>query len=346
MVEYSYAEKPYDWAISHLCSNVQVILAKVPESVKRTTSEIRLRAGRPVSVTVKDDSCFVQRDGSVCFLSEHKELLIAEPRDLEESFHILCDYSVHSHQNEIRNGFLPLPGGHRAGICGTAVYTNGVFSGMRDISSINLRIAREIIGAATPLLNRISFSQSRGILVAGPPSSGKTTILRDLASQLSTGINGRRPMRVALIDERGELAGTYRGQCQNNVGICCDILDGYDKAEGILQAIRGLAPQVIICDELGGLKDYESVCASVYAGVRMIASVHAGNALEAEKDSRIRALLETGAFSHIAVLQGMGRFGELEGIYQVGDWNDQNHRVNFSRPDGSRGGILGVQKAV
>lgn len=220
------------------------------------------------------------------------------------------------------------------------------FSGLRDISSINLRVAREVIGAASPLLRHMNLSRSSGILLAGPPSSGKTTILRDLARQLATGTDGRAPLRVVIVDERGELAGTYQGLCQNDVGVCCDILDGYDKAEGILQAIRGLAPQVIICDELGGERDYESVRRGVNAGVRIIASVHAGSAWEAAENSRIRALLETGAFSHLAVLRGMGRLGELEGIYQVGDWNDQNHRAGLSRSDGNYSGIPGIQKAV
>lgn len=127
MAEYPYAGKPYDGAISHLCPNMQEVLAKVPESVKQEASEIRLRAGRPVAITVRDASLFIQRTGSVCRMDGGEHLLVATPKDLEESFHILCDYSVHSHQNEIRNGFLPLPGGHRAGICGTAVYANGFF---------------------------------------------------------------------------------------------------------------------------------------------------------------------------------------------------------------------------
>lgn len=346
MAQFSCTSEPYDRAVGHLCPNMQEPLRKLPDAIRKSASEIRLRAGRPVAVTVKDGVFFIQRDGKVCRTATGGNLLLATPKDLEESFHILCDYSVHSHQNEIRSGFLPLPGGHRAGICGTAVYANGIFSGLRDISSINLRIAREIIGAAGPLLRRMDFSQSGGILLAGPPSSGKTTILRDLARQLSTGTATRRPFRVVIVDERGELAGTYQGLNQNDIGTCCDVLDGYDKAEGILQAIRGLSPQVIICDELGGPRDYESVRSGVNAGVRMIASVHAGDAREAAENGRIRALLETGAFSHLAVLRGMEQVGELEGIYQVRDWHGQNHRANFGRPDGDGGGIPGIQKAV
>ncbi len=333
---------PFDSAVSRLCPKFQRILHGISPVEKRRISEIRLRAGRPVALTTPNGPLFLRLDGGLQ-PTPAGPLIIAEPEDLQESFRILCDYSVHSHQNEIRNGFLPLPGGHRAGLCGTAVYTGGELSGLRDISSINLRIAREINGAAAPLLQGLDFTACGGVLLAGPPSSGKTTILRDLAMQLATGTLHRPPLRVAVIDERGELAGTYQGINQNNIGICCDVLDGYTKAEGILQAIRGLSPQVIICDELGSVGDYESVRSGVNAGVRIIASVHAGNVREAAENRRVALLLKTGAFSHMAVLRGVG---EIAGIYRVEDWYAQNHRADSDCPGGDRRGLHGIQKAI
>ncbi len=334
---------PYDRAVENLSARMQDALRRVPSQWKRCANEVRLRTGRPVAITAGRETVFLLEDGTVCRGRPLPGALVARQEDLEESFRCLCEYSVHSHQNEIRSGFLPLRGGHRAGICGTAVYSGGQLTGLRDISSINLRIARAVEGAADSLLRLLDLRNSSGILLAGPPSSGKTTLLRDLARQLAGGLLEGGPMRVAVVDERGELAGTYRGASQNDLGYCCDILDGYGKADGILQAIRGLSPQVIVCDELGNPEDYESVRSGVNAGVRMVASVHAGNISEVAENRRVRMLLDTGAFSHVAVLRGVGEIG---GVYRAEELYDQNHRADSDCSDRNGGRLYGVQKAI
>jgi stage III sporulation protein AA len=260
---------------------------------------------------------------------------------MEESFRNLCSYSVYSHENEIRNGYITLSGGHRAGICGTAVLQSDSVSSVRGISSINLRISREIRGAADELLDRIWDRLAGGLLLAGAPSSGKTTILRDLARQLSSGVRGNLK-KVAVIDERGEIAGTYCGVPQNDLGCCCDVLDGYPKAEGILLAVRTLSPDIILCDEIGSEREVGAVEQGLNTGVILIASIHAGSIEELVRRKQAIKLLRTGAFATVAQLDASKGPGKIAGIYKAGDLLAETGGVSAADFCGNALGIYGI----
>lgn len=286
----------------------------LPVEIKAWAQEIRLRSGRPIVLSLPEGPLFMTSVGSPVF-SPCTGLLCADKHDVEEAFRIICDCSVHSHQREIQNGFVTLRGGHRAGICGTAVTEGGFISNIRDISSINLRIARDIKGAANEVAGIIEFGgRVTGTLIFGPPGCGKTTVLRDLARKLSTGIHGKL-YRVAVIDERGEIAATFKGQPQNDLGPCCDVLDGYPKGEGIMQAVRCLSPDVVICDEIGGEEDEKAIEQSLNAGVTVIASAHAGSLPELMARPQTARLLATGAFKTVVCLAGKERPGVISGVY-------------------------------
>lgn len=147
-------------ALTGLCPRISEPLRRLPEPIQREAQEIRLRVGKPVTVCCRTGTYFLREDGSP-FPLPQGPLFLARKADLEESFRTICCYSVYSHQNEIRNGYITLRGGHRAGICGTAVYTGGALSGLRDVSSINLRIARQIDGAADGLFEALGGARPR-----------------------------------------------------------------------------------------------------------------------------------------------------------------------------------------
>lgn len=335
-------DKSFESAVNGLSRRLAPYCRTVPFLLQQQVWEIRLRLNRPVAFTCGGRTRFLTQNGIAA--APGPDCVTARREDMEETFQNICDYSVHSCQNQIKNGFITLKGGHRAGICGTAVYSGGEFSGIRDVSSINLRVARQIRGAADCLLSRMDPLKTDGILIAGPPSSGKTTILRDLACRLSTNWKGS-PLRVAVVDERGELAGTWHGQSQNDLGPCCDVLDGYPKGEGILQAVRALFPQVVLCDELGGMQEVSGIEEGLHAGVRIIATAHAGGEQDLRRRPQVQRLLQTQAFETVVLLAGEGKVGEIAGIYKAGELLGQDDWANMHRGGGRGRGVCGIPPA-
>jgi stage III sporulation protein AA len=336
----NYSDQRFDTAAKAVSERLGKYFKLLPRDIKNQTQELRFRVNKAISICCTNGIYFLNNDGRlVCYPDGNT--LIAEKSDIEECFRNICNYSIYSHQNEIKSGFITLSGGHRVGISGTAVFHNGEISGMRDISSINIRIARQIFGSATELLRILKNDVTGGLLLAGAPASGKTTILRDIARQLSNGTCGNLK-KVAVVDERGELAGTYMGVPQNDLGVCSDVLDGYPKAEGIMQAIRSLSPEFIVCDELGGGDEINAVMHGLNAGVSVVSSIHAGSIYELLKKKQAVELLQTGAFESIAMLNGHAEPGKITGIYKAGDLLAQADRGADFNLCGNAGGVYGI----
>lgn len=317
-----YFEERFDSAAAGLCKSISSVMQKLPDKIKHDAQEIRLRVNRPAAVYCTRQVWFVTKTGNAVSQMTD-DLLICTPSDILQSFHALCNYSVYSFQDEIKNGFITISGGHRVGLCGTAVMNDGIMTGVRDISSVNVRIARQINGAADSLFAEVGTGNMSGLLIAGVPSSGKTTLLRDIARQISLSKNGKK---VVVVDERGEIGGTYAGICQNDLGMC-DVLNGYGKADGIMQAVRCLSPDVIICDEIGSREDVSAINEGVHTGVGIIASIHAGSIEELLQRPQGLDVLHTGAFQQIVLLAARTTPGKINGIYKVGDLNVKNGRL-------------------
>ena len=218
--------------------------------------EIRLRAGRPIYAVWND--------------KEHKlgEYIITQ-NNLQEILSRAARYSVHSYSEYIAQGFLPLDGGHRLGICGTAVINNGKISGIRTISSLNLRIAQEYLGCADSLMPHIFFKNGRpkNVLILSPPAYGKTTILRDLIRQVSN-----KGVRISVADERGEITALNNGIAQFDIGAHTDIIEA-PKAEAVLMLLKTMSPKIIALDEITSPDDLNAC----NCGVSIFASAHAIN---------------------------------------------------------------------
>ncbi len=320
----------FDEAIETLTPTLRTRLSRLPNDIKSEAQEIRLRRNLPLLLVCKQKRYFVTQDAQP---SQHFDVCPpVSAEEMETSYHRICNYSVHTHLREMIQGYITVRGGHRAGMCGSAVIEGGRITGVRNISSVNLRIAREMPGVADPILQRISFALPGGLLIAGAPTSGKTTLLRDLARQLSGGA-GQYFQKITVIDERGELAAIYEGAMQNDLGFC-DILDGYPKGEGIQIALRCLSPDIIICDELGDQRDIEGIEAGINAGVRFIASLHAATLAELAQRPIFRKLTNAGAWQTLVLLKGAGQPGEVARIVKVEELKNENSGHHLHRTGG------------
>lgn len=300
----------FDSAITCLNRHIQGILQNTPEQIKAQAQEIRLRANMPLVLFCGNRSYFYDENGIV--LSNYDaRALTPSLNDIKESFNNICNYSVYSYQHQLKEGFITVKGGHRVGICATAVYQDNRINTIRDISSLNIRIARQIKGIAEPILSQVDFIRS-GVLIAGKPSSGKTTLLRDISRSLSLKL-----IKLAVIDERGELAAMTGATMGNDLGFC-DVLNDYKKTDAIEIAIRALSPDIIVCDELGNIDEIKFITLSVNSGVKLIATIHAGSYEELLRKPQTKAILDTGAFNTVVVLDDSRNPGKIKSIHKVG----------------------------
>ncbi len=241
-------------------------------------TEIRFRVNRPAAVCtycLKSANCAASK---ILYITQNGQLtynpasaVTVTEQDVRRTFEAVCQYSVHSFQREITQGFITVKGGHRVGFCGTPVMHNGTIENIKNINSINFRIARELTGCSEKLFESCFSDGPCSLLIAGIPSSGKTTVLRDLTRLLG----GR--FKVSAIDERGELAALWNGVPQNDVGLNTDVFDGYGKAEGISAAVRVMSPQIIVCDEIGSGEDFSAIREAALSGVCTVAAAHAAD---------------------------------------------------------------------
>jgi stage III sporulation protein AA len=254
----------------HFQREIRTAIEKMSESDFSRCQEIRLRVNRSLSV-FSGDECYILGADGVMRLSGNG--IITKQSDIKFTFESVCQYSVHSFSREIRDGFITVAGGHRAGFCGTAVQGDSDESDIetvKNISGLNLRIAREKIGVAGALMQKFPVSSNYpSVLICGGVGSGKTTMLRDYARLL-----GNRS-KVCVIDTRGELAAIFNGIPQNDCGVFTDVFDGYEKDKGIETAVRVMSPRVIVCDEIGSPADIRALRFAALSGVSIAAAIHA-----------------------------------------------------------------------
>ena len=284
----------------------QKLLSAVPKDVQDRVTDIKLSVHKPVMLFCANKLCYPLQNGLVTDRYS-PQCRIVQPQELEAVFYRLCGYSVYSHLDEIRSGYIAVDRALRVGLSGTAVTENGTLKTVREITGLCVRIPRQIIGCAQGLLAK-GVRPEKGVLIAGAPSSGKTTLLRDLARVL-----GNSGHRTVLLDERYELLGDGF-----DVGVCTDVLQGYPKKAGYAHAVRCLSPEYIFCDELSE-DDLPAVKQAAFSGIAFAATVHAGSLDELRKRPLCRELLQSGVFTYIVLLTRNKHTEKDIKIFKVGD---------------------------
>jgi len=294
---------------------LQELVAEGLQAYLGDIEEIRLRIKRPVLFQIGTREMSITKQKRITFHLEEGDVITKE--DLERTIQVLSQNSLYAWEDEFKNGYITIPGGHRIGFVGRGVLEQGNLKTLKDISGINYRIGRQILGCADEVVPYImKKDQVYHTLIISPPQCGKTTLLRDIVRQLSDGIPAQNfaGVNVGLIDERSEIAGMYQGEPQFQIGMRTDVLDACPKAQGMMMLIRSMSPRVLATDEVGKNEDVEAMYQALQAGVTVITTVH-GNSLEEIKERpNMQTLLNWHFFDRIIILSRRKGVGTLEKI--------------------------------
>jgi stage III sporulation protein AA len=311
----SYFDK-YNNIIRYTSKEVREILLKVNLERMEYLEEIRLRANKPLIVQNYYEDWFVNNGGNL--VKDPGNAFIVKQEEVFRTLEIMSRNSIYAFQQDIKSGFLTLPGGHRVGIAGKAVTEGPKVVNIKDITSLNIRISKEIQGCSLKILKYITHSKNEvyNTLLVSPPQCGKTTMLRDLARVLSNGVKeiGFKGIKVGLVDERSEIAACHKGMPQFDVGIRTDVLDGCPKSIGMIMMIRSMSPQVIITDEIGDQGDKDSIITILNAGIKIITTAHGFNISELKSRREVLNLIEEKVFERYIVLSSFNGPGTVEEI--------------------------------
>lgn len=273
---------------------------------KEQIYEIRIKSQQPILIYSKYGESIINYNPS--------------KDDLKSMIQKISNYSLYAYEEDIRQGFITIKGGHRIGIAGECVMENGEVKTIRNISSLNIRICREIIGCSDKIIKYI-ISENRvyNTIIISPPKCGKTTILRDIARNISNGIPtlGAKGRKVVVIDERSEIGACHFGIPQSDLGIRTDVLDNCLKREGLIMAIRSLSPEVLICDEIGTKGDIDALMMAFNSGVNIVTTIHGFSVEDLYKRKVFGDLLDNEILERAIILSNKHGVGTIEKVFSL-----------------------------
>lgn len=264
--------------------------------------EIRIRIGQPLFLYTRQKELILI--GNTFLESQinkiNEKCYRMTEQDILEMQNYMSNYSLYAWQEELRNGFLTIQGGHRIGLCGSTTNQDGKIKGISYLTFFNIRVAHEKKGCADKVLPHICRSET-GIyntLILSPPGAGKTTLLRDCIRCLSY-----QGTKLGVVDERSEIAASYHGIPQNDIGPRTDVLDGCKKTEGIKMLLRTMSPEIIAVDELGTEEDFMAVEQAAYSGCRLLGTVHTGSISDLQEKPVLRRWCQKGLFERFILIK-------------------------------------------
>ncbi len=327
----------FSYITSYVSPRIQGYLRKLNDKSISEIQEIRLRAERPVVVVTSSGSSFLTDNGRLSYIMSVNSVIPTQ-NEIYDTVNKMCGYSMHSHYEDLLNGYITLPNGSRVGVCGTAVYDKEIVKGIDNINSVNIRIPRVARGVSEPIFEKILSKYPTNIIIAGPPSSGKTTMLRDIAYQLSSGRLGKYH-KLCVVDERKEIFPSKSNI--NDLGPNTDVLLGFPKSKGISMAVRTMSPEYIICDEIGSTEEVKSILDGINCGVTFILSIHAKTLDELKNKESYRALAEKGNFDKTVMLFGSENPCKIKDIFTSIEVLNENFCV-----DNHNDGFFNISSAI
>lgn len=279
----------------------------------RRVQEIRIRMGAPFMVVYGGEEYFVEEDGKMSREAVHPYRIRQD--DIRETMEFISNYSMYAFEEELRQGFITIQGGHRVGVAGKTVLEQERIKNIRYISFINIRLAHQMIGCADMVMPFIRQGDTiYHTLIISPPRCGKTTLLRDMIRQISNGSQGKRGLNVGVVDERSELGACYHGMPQNDLGYQTDILDCCPKKEGMMMLVRSMSPKVIAVDEIGFREDVEALEYVMNCGVKLLTTVHGRNMEEIQAKPVLGRMVQEKMFQRYILLSA-GQVGKVEAVF-------------------------------
>ncbi len=276
--------------------------------------EIRLRVNSPLMLIYSNKEYFISKDHRIT--SDKNNAYIVSLNEVRETMEYISNYSLYAFEDEIRQGFITIQGGHRVGIAGKTIIEAERIKNIKHISFINIRLSHQIKGCGDKVMPYIINDNTiYHTLIISPPRCGKTTLLRDVIRQLSNGVSSMPGLNVGVVDERSEIGACYMGIPQNELGIRTDILDCCPKVEGMMMLIRSMSPSIIAVDEVGSRDDIEAIEYVMNCGCKLIATVHGSSIDDIKNKPILGKMVREKIFERYIILNNKGRVGNLQEIY-------------------------------
>jgi stage III sporulation protein AA len=304
--------------LSILPDRISYRINKLPDEIKNEIQEFRIRADKPLIISCGKLSYYITDKSFTADMYNNLNYITLSKSDVFEIFTRACAYSVYNRQNEITKGFITLNGGHRMGIAGTPVYSNGEIINIKEIYSLNIRVSKEYIGCSKYLFGELQ-NNINNLLICGKPCSGKTTLIRDLARALSIDFN----KKVCVIDSRNEISATYKGVPTNDLGMC-DVFSLYKKIHGIENAIRNMSPDYVVCDEIVNEDEVKAISQGLNSGVKFIATMHCSSVKELYNKPMFKKLYALNGFEKAVVLKNHNHPCEIDTIVDMKELKNKN----------------------
>jgi stage III sporulation protein AA len=291
------------------------ILNILPQNVKSALENV-MDLNELQEIRIRVDKPLISQVGNREIINQY----IPRSEDIKTIIQRMSNYSIYAFEEEIKQGYITIKGGHRVGICGRCIIEKSEVKTIKNIASINIRICREVLSCADSIMKFIlKNNEVINTIIISPPKCGKTTLIRDITRNISEGMGKEnfKGKKVCVIDERSEIGACFNGVPQLHVGIRTDILDGCPKSEGIMMAIRSMSPDVIVCDEIGTNKDMNSILTALNSGVSLITTIHGYDIEDLYSRPVFKEIIENKVFKRAIILSNRKGAGTVEYIYDL-----------------------------